>query len=146
VEDLYQTVLKPGEIVTGVRFAKPKAGSGGAYCAFKRCAPAYPTVSVGVQLTVDGGRIASARVALGSAGITPIRAAEAEKELTGQDVKKVKLDKAAEAAIAAADPVEDQRGSAEFKKRLVGVLTRRAAGIALRRANGETVKNSHEYY
>jgi carbon-monoxide dehydrogenase medium subunit len=99
-----------------------------------------------VQLTVDGGRIASARVALGSAGITPIRAAEAEKELTGQDVKKVKLDKAAEAAIAAADPVEDQRGSAEFKKRLVGVLTRRAAGIALRRANGETVKNSHEYY
>lgn len=146
VEDLYQTVLKPGEIVTGVRFAKPKAGSGGAYCAFKRCAPAYPTVSVGVQLTIDGGRIASARVALGSAGITPIRAADAEKELTGQDVKNLKLDKAAEAAVAAADPVEDQRGSAEFKKRLVGVLTRRATGIALRRANGETVKNSHEYY
>lgn len=146
VEDLYETVLKPGEIVTGVRFAKPKANSGGAYCAFKRCAPAYPTVSVGVQLTVEDGRIASARVALGSAGLTPIRAAEAEKELTGQDAKEPKLDKSAEAAVAAADPVEDQRGSADFKRRLVGVLTRRAAGIALRRAHGETVKSSHEYY
>lgn len=146
VEDLYETILKPGEIVTDVRFPIPKANSGGAYCAFKRCAPAYPTVSVGVQLTIDDGRIESARVALGSAGLTPIRATDAEKELTGQDAKKLKLDKAAEAAIAAADPVEDQRGSADFKRRLVGVLTRRAAGIALRRANGETVKNSHEYY
>ncbi|MFQ5635799.1 MAG: FAD binding domain-containing protein, partial [Gammaproteobacteria bacterium] len=43
VEDLYQTALQPGEIVTGVRFASPAAGSAGAYCAFKRCAPAYPT-------------------------------------------------------------------------------------------------------
>lgn len=146
VDDLYQTVLKPGEIVTGIRFAAPKAGSGGAYCAFKRCAPAYPTVSVGVQLTIENGRVEAARVALGSAGLTPIRAVDAEKELTGQNAKELKLDKAAEAAIAAADPVEDQRGSADFKKRLVGVLTRRAAGIALRRANGETVKNSHEYY
>lgn len=146
VEDLYQTVLKPGEIVTGVRFARPARHSGGAYCAFKRCAPAYPTVTAGVQLTVEDGRIASARVALGSAGLTPIRAVEAEKELVGQDAKRPELEKAAEAAAAASDPIEDQRGSPDFKRRLVAVLARRAANIALRRANGETVKNSHEYY
>ncbi|MFQ5982760.1 MAG: FAD binding domain-containing protein, partial [Woeseiaceae bacterium] len=71
VEDLYETRLAPGEIITGIRFPKPAAGSGGAYCAFKRCAPAYPTISVGVQLTVSGGQVESARVALGSAGLTP---------------------------------------------------------------------------
>ncbi len=146
VEDLYQTVLKPGEIVTGVRFAIPGPGSGGAYCAFKRCAPAYPSASVGVQLTVSDGKIGSARVALGSAGLTPIRAQAAEQELTGQAPNDAVIDKAAAAAVAASDPFGDQRGSPEFKRRLIDTLTRRAIGIALRRAAGETVKNSHEYY
>jgi carbon-monoxide dehydrogenase medium subunit len=146
VDDLYQTLLAPGEIVTGVQFASPGAGSGGAYCAFKRCAPAYPTVCVGVQLTVEDGRIASSRVALGSAGLTPIRAMDAEKELTGLDSSSPNLEKAAEAAVAASDPVHDQRGSPAFKRQLIATLTRRAASIALRRADGETVKNTHEYY
>jgi carbon-monoxide dehydrogenase medium subunit len=146
VDDLYQTLLSPGEIVTGVQFANPGTGSGGAYCAFKRCAPAYPTVSVGVQFTVEDGRIASSRVALGSAGLTPIRALDAEKELNGLDSSAPNLGKAAEAAVAAADPVDDQRGSPAFKRQLIATLTRRAASLALRRANGETVKNSHEYY
>lgn len=147
VEDLYQTVLKPGEIITGVRFAKPAAGSGGAYCAFKRCAPAYPTVSAGVQLTLaQDGRIGSARVALGSAGLTPIRAQDAEQELSGKQPNEAAINKAAAAAAAASDPVDDQRGSAAYKRRLVESLTKRAVHIALRRAGGETVKNSHEYY
>ncbi|MEX2123516.1 MAG: xanthine dehydrogenase family protein subunit M [Woeseia sp.] len=146
VEDLYQTVLKPGEIVTGVRFAKPEPGSGGAYCAFKRCAPSYPTVSVGVQLKLAGKQITWARVALGSAGLTPIRALGAEAELVGQKAAALSLDKAADAAVAAADPVDDQRGSPDFKRHLIAALTRRAVHIAVRRAGGEKVKNSHEYY
>lgn len=146
IDDLYQTVLKPGEIVTGVRFPRPKPGSGGAYCAFKRCAPAYPTVSAGVQLTLADGRIGSARVALGSAGLTPIRALDAERELAGHAPDAGVIDKAAAAAAAAADPVDDQRGSAAFKRRLAATLTRRAIHIALRRAGGESVSNSHEYY
>lgn len=146
VEDLYQTVLAPGEMITAVRFKKPGPGSGGAYCAFKRCAPAYPTASVGVQLTVNGGKIDSARVALGSAGLTPIRARDAEQELAGQAPSDAVTAAAAAAAVAASDPVEDQRGSPAFKRRLIDALTRRAVQIALRRAAGETVKNSHEYY
>jgi aerobic carbon-monoxide dehydrogenase medium subunit len=146
VEDLYQTVLKPGEIVTGVRFTKPGAASGGAYCAFKRCAPAYPTISVGVQLTITGEQIETARVALGSAGLTPIRSREAEDELVGQNVTALQLEKAADAAVASADPVDDQRGSPDFKRQLIAALTKRAARIAVRRAGGEKVKSSHEYY
>lgn len=146
VEDLYQTVLKPGEIITGVRFRKPPAGSGGAYCAFKRCAPAYPTASAGVQLTLEDGHIGSARVALGSVGLTPIRARDAEQELAGKAPDPGVIEKAAAAAAAATDPYGDQRGSADFKRHLVVALMKRAIGIALRRAGGETVKNSHEYY
>ncbi len=146
VEDLYQTTLEPGEIITGIRFRRPASGSGGAYCAFKRCAPAYPTISVGVQMTVSGGQVESARVALGSAGLTPIRAKQAEAELEGRSVDADRIDKAADAAVAAADPVDDQRGSADFKRQLIACLTKRAIRIAERRAVGEQVHNSHEYY
>jgi aerobic carbon-monoxide dehydrogenase medium subunit len=146
VEDIYQTVLQPGEIVSEVRFARPGPASGGAYCAFKRCAPAYPTVSAGVQLTLDDGKIGNCRIVFGSAGLTPIRAQDAEKELTGQDAKKPTLDTMVEAAVAAIDPLGDQRGSADFKRQLARTLVKRATSIALRRAGGETVKNSHEYY
>ncbi len=146
VEDLYQTALQPGEIITGIRFRKPAAGSGGAYCAFKRCAPAYPTISVGVQMTVSDGQVESARVALGSAGLTPIRAKQAEAELEGQSLDADRIDKAADAAVAAADPVDDQRGSADFKRQLIAHLTKRAVRIAEQRALGEQVNNRHEYY
>jgi carbon-monoxide dehydrogenase medium subunit len=146
VEDLYQTVLQPGELVTGIGFAVPAKESGGAYCAFKRCAPAYPTVSVGLHLSLSGGEVRKARIALGSSGPTPIRAREAESELEGGAITADRLDRAAEAAVAAASPFDDQRGTAAFKRHLIATLVRRAAGIAERRAKGETVKNSHEYY
>ena len=67
-------------------------------------------------------------------------------ELTGQAPTDAVIRKAAAAAVAASDPVNDQRGSPAYKRRLIDTLTRRAVGIALRRAAGETVKNSHEYY
>jgi carbon-monoxide dehydrogenase medium subunit len=146
VEDYFQTVLEPGEMVTGIRFEKPGAGSGGAYCGFKRCAPAYPTVSVGVQLSLTDGQVRSARVAIGSAGPCATRARQAEAELEGRSLGADVVAKAADAAAAAVDPIEDQRGSADFKQRVIAAQTRRAIGIAHRRANGESVKNSHEYY
>lgn len=146
VADLYQTVLKLGELVTGIRFAVPGEGSGGAYCAFKRCAPAYPTTSVGVHLSLSGGDVRSARIALGSSGPTPIRAKEAEAELEGGALTPERVQRAADAAVAAASPFDDQRGTAAFKRQLIGTLVRRAVGIAQRRASGETIKNSHEYY
>ena len=146
VENLYQTVLQPGELVTGISFAVPGNGSGGAYCAFKRCAPAYPTVSIGVQLSLSNGEVQSARIALGSSAPTPLRAPEAEAELQGGALTPERIARAAEAAVAASSPYGDSRGSAAFKRQLVGTLVRRAIGIAERRAQGETVKNSHEYY
>ena len=145
-EDLYLTALEPGEIVTGVSFQPPAAGSAGAYCAFKRCAPAYPTATAGVQLTMNGDTVEDARVAMGSAGMTPIRAQSAEAELRGNALSEDVIAKAADAAVSATDPIDDQRGSPEFKQQLFRTLVRRAIGIAERRCGGETVENHHEYY
>jgi carbon-monoxide dehydrogenase medium subunit len=146
VEDLYQTRLNHGEIITGIQFRKPLAGSGGAYCTFKRCSPAYPTIAVAVQLTLQGGQVQSSRVALGSAGLTPIRANEAEAELNGGNLSAEQINRVADAAVAASDPHEDSRGSVDFKRQLVATLTKRAIGIAQRRAAGEAVNHSPEYY
>lgn len=146
-EDLYLTALQPGEIVTGISFEPPAAGSAGAYCAFKRCAPAYPTASAGVQMTMqDGDVVTDARVAMGSAAMTPVRAKAAEDELRGNALTAGVIEKAAEAAVAATDPIDDQRGSPEFKQQILRTLVKRAIGIAQRRCNGETVENHHEYY
>ena len=145
VSGLYETVLEPGEVITGVRFAVPAAG-GGAYCAFKRCAPAYPTISIGVQLGMSGGTVSKARVALGSSAPTPIRSRAAEAELEGGGLTPERIKRAADAAVADADPYGDQRGSPAFKSQLIATLVRRAIGIAERRAKGESIKNSHEYY
>lgn len=146
VEDFFQTCLQPGEIVTGIRFAKPGPGSGGAYCGFKRAAPAYPTVSFGVHFTLSEGHVERARVAVGSVSFVVLRLKEVEAELEGKELSDNVIEQAAEAAAAAVDPVEDQRGSADFKRRVTAKLAKRAIGIAKRRAEGETVKNSHEYY
>ena len=146
VEDLYQTILQPGEILTGIRLRKPAAESGGAYCGFKRCSPAYPTVSAGVQLTLQGGKVTVARVAAGSVGFVPARLGEVEAVLQGQAVDAACIERAAEAAAAAVNPLEDTRGTADFKRRVTAAMTAKAIGIALRRANGETVNNKHEYY
>ncbi|MCC7256984.1 MAG: xanthine dehydrogenase family protein subunit M [Gammaproteobacteria bacterium] len=146
VQDLYATRLEHGELVTGVSFALPGKGSAGAYVGFKRCAPAFPTSSVGVQLTLNGDDCTEARIALGSAGLTTIRAKAAEAELRGRTLGAGVIAKAAAAAAAAAEPVADQRGSPAFKRSLIDALVKRGVEVARRRARGETVEVSHEYY
>jgi carbon-monoxide dehydrogenase medium subunit len=76
----------------------------------------------------------------------PARLGEVEAVLQGQVVDAACIERAAEAAAAAVNPLEDTRGTAAFKRRVTAAMTARAIGVALRRANGETVKNKHEYY
>jgi carbon-monoxide dehydrogenase medium subunit len=146
VEDLYVTKLKPGELITGVSFAMPTKGSAGAYVGFKRCAPAYPTISVGVQLSLKGEQCTDVRIALGSAGLTMIHARAAEAEFRGHTLTPAVLARAADAAVAESDPVDDQRGSIAFKQSIIRALIKRGAETARRRCLGEAVEVSHEYY
>lgn len=146
LQDTYTTALKESELLSEVSFAKPPQGSGGAYLAFKRSAQVYPTAGAAVQLTVeDGGLCRRAGIALGSVGLTTIRASEAEKELEGQTLSAQVIERAAEAAMHAAQPQSDTRGSEAYKKTLVRALVKRAVDLAVRRARGEKVKGSHYY-
>jgi len=146
IKDAYTTVLAHDEIVTEVRVKVPPKGSGGAHLAFKRSAPVYPTASASVQLTLgDRNTCRDARVILGCVGLKAIRAKEAEAALRGKPLDEKNIRNALDAARSAADPQGDMRGSAEYKRVLVGALVQRAIGIAARRARGESVPAEHEY-
>jgi aerobic carbon-monoxide dehydrogenase medium subunit len=145
VKDAYTTALGHDELVSEVEVKIPPKGSGGAYLAFKRSAPVYPSASVAVQLTMAGDVCQEASVALGCVGLMAIRASEAEAALRGKTLYEKTIGTAVEAARAAGDPQPDMRGSAEYKRQLVVALVRRAIGIAVRRARGEHVEGTHLY-
>jgi len=145
ITDAYTTALAHDELVTEVEVKKPPAGSGGAYLAFKRSAPVYPSASAAVQLTLAGDVCQAAAIALGCVGLTAIRAGEAEAALRGKSLDDKTIAAAAEAARAVADPQSDMRGSAEYKRQLIVALAKRALQIAVRRARGEQVEGAHLY-
>jgi carbon-monoxide dehydrogenase medium subunit len=146
IKDAYTTVLDHDEIVIAAHVKTPPKGSGGAHLAFKRSAPVYPTASAAVQLTLEGrDTCKDARIVLGCVGLTAIRAKEAEAALRGKAINEKTVKAASEAARAAAEPQSDMRGSADYKRMLVGTLVKRAIGIAARRARGESVESGHEY-
>ncbi len=145
VKDAYTTALKHDELVSEVSVKIPEGKSGGAYLAFKRAAPVYPTASAAVQVTMDGDVCKEVAIALGCVGLVPVRVEEAEAALRGNPVNAKVIENAAEAARAAADPQADMRGSAEYKRHLVGALVKQAIAIAARRARGERVEVSHIY-
>jgi len=145
IQDAYTTTLAHDELVTEVEVKIPPKTSGGAYLAFKRAAPVYPTASTAVQLTLESGICKDAAIALGCVGLTAIRATEAESALRGKALDDKSISAAAEAAHAAADPHPDMRGSADYKRELVAALVKRAIQIAARRARGEQVEGVHLY-
>jgi carbon-monoxide dehydrogenase medium subunit len=145
IKDAYTTALAHDELVSEVVVKIPPQGSGGAYMAFKRSAPVYPTASAAVQLTMDGEVCKDVAIALGCVGLTAIKAKDAEKALRGQQVTQKTMATAVEAARAVAEPQSDMRGSADYKRTLVGSLVKRAIDIAVRRARGERIEAGHIY-
>lgn len=145
ITDAYTTTLEKDEVVSEISVKIPPKNSGGAYLAFKRTAPVYPTASAAVGLTMRGDRCTDAAIALGCVGLTVIKASEAEAVLRGQALNERTIGAAAEAARAATDPQPDMRGSAEYKRMLIAALVKRAIGIAVRRARGEQVEAGHIY-
>ena len=145
IKDAYTTALAHDELVREVAVKLPPKGSGGAYLAFKRSAPVYPTASAAVQLTLDGDVCRDAAIALGCVGLTAIRATDAEAAMRGQSLTEKTIARAVEASRAVADPQSDMRGSADYKRTLVGALVKRAIQIAIRRAHGEPVEVGHIY-
>jgi carbon-monoxide dehydrogenase medium subunit len=145
LKDAYTTALAHDELVSEIVVRVPPENSGGAYIAFKRSAPVYPTASAAVQLTLEGDRCKEIAIVLGCVGLLPVRVREGEEALRGQQITPKLIDSAGQAARAAADPQSDMRGSAEYKRQLVGALVKRAIEAALQRARGQHVEVSHIY-
>ena len=133
-----KTSLTKGEVVASIFLpARPKR-SGDAYLRFiPRTEMDIAVVGVGVSLTLDAsGTCTAARVALGAVAPTVLLAEKAAATLIGTKVDDAALAKLAAACSAACKPIDDKRGTIEFRTKVAGVLARRAATIALKRAKG----------
>ena len=123
-----QTVLQHGELLTEIRVPVPARNTGSHYIKHSpRGAMDIATVGVASLVSLDGrnGPCAEARIALGAVAPTPIRAYSAEDSLRGQALTQDLLIDAANLARDGVRPIDDIRGSAEHRKEIVGVLTRR---------------------
>ncbi len=133
-----QTVRHDDELLTEVAFALPGPAAGSAFHKLgKRSAMIIAVVSVAAVLVLEDGLIGEARLALGSVAPTVVRAPQAEALLRGQPPDEALYRQAGEIARQEARPIDDFRASAEYRRRMVAVLTRRALAEAQDRAAGE---------
>jgi CO/xanthine dehydrogenase FAD-binding subunit len=132
-----RTILQPGELLVALRIPAPQPGFGAAYLRFiPRNEMDIAVVGVGASVQLDESRttITGARIALGAVAPTPLYVAEAGAALIGQAPSTEAIARAADIARAAARPISDMRGTAEYRRHLVAVLTRRALAKAIERA------------
>ena len=133
-----QTSLAKGEIVVSVLLPARPPRSSDAYLRFiPRTEMDIAVVGVGVSLTLDeDGTCAAARVSLGAVAEVALLVAEAADALIGTKIDDGALEALAAAASAACRPIDDKRGTKEYRIKVAGVLARRAAAIARDRARG----------
>ena len=133
----FATALDAGEILVEVRVPVPAARSGGAYVKLERKVGDFATAAVAAQVTLSAaGACEQVGLGLTNVGLTPIKATRAESALRGQRPDEAAITAAARLAAEAAQPAEDLRGSVEYKRDLVRVLTARALRRAVQRAQG----------
>ena len=134
---LLENSLAEDEVLTGVSVPSLPSGSGSAYVKFPHPASRYSVVGAAAIVTVEGGHCSSASVVVGGVETTPTRASSVEAALAGSDLSGGALDAAA-AALAddfIGDPMSDIFASAEYRRAMAAVYTRRALGAAVSRAS-----------
>jgi carbon-monoxide dehydrogenase medium subunit len=132
-----KTVLARGEMLVRFRFPRPKKQSGAAYLRFiPRNEMDIAVVGAGVSVEFDAAKskCTAARIALAAVAPTPLLVADAGAALVGTTLDEAAIAKAASLAQAAAKPISDMRGDADYRRHLVGVLVKRALAIAIDRA------------
>lgn len=133
-----RTSLAKGEFITEFHLPKQAPKTGDAYLRFiPRTEMDIAVVGVGVCLSLDAnGAIADARVALGAVAPTQVVVDDAAKAIIGTKLDDAALAKLDAAARAACNPINDKRGTIDFRIKVAGVLARRTAAIAFERAKG----------
>lgn len=133
--DQFETTLRPGELLVAIGLPRPADHSRMGYEKFlPRTVDDYATVSVAARLDVaPDGTVVDARVALGAVASVPLRVRAAEDELRGSPLAELPIARAVAAVLAAVDPFDDVRGSADYKRKMAGVWS----GRLLRRLASE---------
>lgn len=132
--DYYQTALEPGELLTDIHVPPPDR-PGWSHIKFTpRSVEDFATVGVAVTLRTQNGACDDVRIGLNSVGSTIVRARKAEAVLRGKTIDEQSLKDSGEVAASECDPVDDNRGSADYKLHLVKVLVRRAVQEAYQRS------------
>jgi carbon-monoxide dehydrogenase medium subunit len=140
IEDFHigpgKTALEKGEIVTSFILPPQKSHCGANYIklAIRRLMD-LAFVGVAASVTMDNGMISDVKIGLGAVAPKPIRATNAEEILRGKAFDKDTLEKAGDAASQQASPISDLRASADYRRRMVKVLTMRALQKAIERTN-----------
>lgn len=130
-----RTLLEPGELLVEVRLPAPPPHTGSAYLRHTpRLEMDIAVAGSAAVVTLDGGRIADARICLASVAPVPLPAPSAEAVLRGSEPTDDVIRRAAEAAAGDCRPISDVRGSEEYRRHLVAVLTERALRAAIAQA------------
>ncbi len=132
-----QTSLRPGEVISGINLPPRGKDGGDAYLRFiPRSEMDIAVVGCAVNLRLDGNEVVEARVALAAVAPKVLVVPEAAKTLVGTTLDEGTLEALAAASSAACSPIDDKRGTIEFRTDVAGVLAKRAAKIAYARARG----------
>jgi carbon-monoxide dehydrogenase medium subunit len=128
--DTFTTSIRPDEMLTEIVVPAAEPASGGTYLKQERKVGDWATVGVAVALTLRDGKIARAGIGLTGVDLTNIEATEAEAALAGAEPTDEAFAEAGRLAAAAANPVSDVRGSAEYKRHVIDVYVRRGLARA----------------
>jgi carbon-monoxide dehydrogenase medium subunit len=132
-----RTNFKPGEILVSFTLPPRPPGSSDAYLRMiPRTEMDIAVVGLGVSLTLKGGVVTAARVGLGAVAPTVLLVEPAAKALIGSKLDDAALNAAAAACSAACRPIDDKRGTIAYRTKVAGVLLKRTAAIAAKRAGG----------
>ncbi|MCZ6454233.1 MAG: xanthine dehydrogenase family protein subunit M [Alphaproteobacteria bacterium] len=135
-QGIYTTALADNELLTEIRIPTPAEGVGMSYQKIKRKVGDYAIAAAAVTLSMSDGKCTDAAIALTNVGDTALLPLAAADAIKGTSVDASAVDAAAEAAMAASEPVEDLRGTREYRTAMAGQMTRQAIVEALSRAAG----------
>ncbi|SFJ24275.1 FAD binding domain-containing protein [Celeribacter neptunius] len=133
-----KTTLQPGDVISGILIPPRGEHAGDAYQRFTpRTEMDIAVAGCAISLRVDGDTISEARVAVGAVAPTVRLVPDAAAALIGSTLDDAAIDALVAAVRAACNPIDDKRGTAEFRTEVAGVLAKRVAKIAYGRAKGE---------
>jgi CO/xanthine dehydrogenase FAD-binding subunit len=133
-----ETTAHPDELLVAADVPAPAAGTGSAYIRLEyRRQMEIAVVGATAVITLDGPTVTDSRIAMTALAPTIRRVPEAEAALVGGDGGATAVEAAGAAVATAAEPISDVRGSADYRRAMAAVITRRAIELALSRARGE---------